>query len=77
MGLIQQVYIMKPGQTYRKGLSSLLDYKALNEVGEDLRFDHRLWNRCSIPVRMAASGERQGQREGGRRLEAGRSRGHW
>lgn len=68
---------MKPGQTYRKGLSSLLDDKALNEVGEDLRFDHRLGDRCSVPVPVAASGERQGQGEGGRRLEAGCSRGRW
>lgn len=68
---------MKPEQTYRKGLGSLLDHKALDEVGEDLRFDHRLGDGCSVPVPMAASGERQGQGEGGRRLEAGWSRGRW
>lgn len=68
---------MKRGQTYRKGLCSLLDDKALNEVGEDLRFDHRLGDGCSVPVPMAASGEWQGQREGGWRLEAWCSSRRW
>lgn len=41
--------------TYREGLSSLLDDKALNEMGEDLRFDHCLRNRCSVFVSVPDS----------------------
>lgn len=78
MKMIKWVYsIIKPGQTHRKWLSSLLDYKALNDMGEDLRFDHCMGDRCSVPVPMAASGKRQGQRESGRGLKAVRSRCCW
>ncbi len=49
--LIQcESYGIIAGHTYGEGLSSLLDDKALYEVGEDLRFDHGLRNRRSVFV---------------------------
>ena len=43
------------GNTYRERLSSFLDDKALYEMGENLRFDHRLRNRCSVFVSVPDS----------------------
>lgn len=44
--------------SYREGLSSLLDHKALYEMGENLRFYHRLGNRSSVFVPDSRQGQR-------------------
>lgn len=62
---MKSVTVSEP--TYREGLSSLLDHKALDEVGEDLRFDHCLGNRHSVFVPKADSWQGQRQRQGRRR----------
>lgn len=55
-----------PQDTHREGLGPLLDHKTLDQVSEDLRFDHSLRNRRSVFVAEANS--RQGWRQGqGRR----------
>lgn len=60
------------GNTYRERLSSFLDDKTLYEMGENLRLDHCLRNRCSVFVSVHDSWQGQRQGQGGRRRE-GRS----
>lgn len=58
-----------PVNTHREGLGPLLDDKALYQVGEDLRLDHRLRDRRSVLVPEAHPGQGWGQGQGRRRRE--------
>ena len=52
-------------RTHREGLRSLLDDKALDEVCEDLRFDHSLRKGGPVGLAPQPPGQGQGQGEGG------------
>lgn len=63
--------------TYREGLSSLLNHKALDNMSENLWFDDSLGNRCSVFVPVPYSWQWERQRKRGRRWEGSFWRRSW